>query len=1656
MSDTGHLKCPRCGKELSAAAPEGLCPSCLGALNFATDTAFTGADAKETLPPMAPAELAPHFPQLEILECLGRGGMGVVYKARQKSLNRLVALKLLAPERVQDVKFAERFAREAHALAALNHPSIVTVHDFGQAGGYYFLLMEFVDGVNLRQLLRSRKLQPAEALAIVPPICEALQYAHEHGIVHRDIKPENLLLAKDGRVKIADFGIAKMMGSAASAASFSLSSGGEGQREEAPGSSATQQTTMGTPQYMAPEQREQPQAADHRADIYSLGVVLYELLTGELPADKLQPPSRVRGVQIDVRLDEIVLRALEKTPELRYQTAGEFKTQVETVVASVQLEDGSPIRQVENSPLMLLKQARGRFTRPEYLATLVGGLMKNQGVGELSLYADHLVFSFGVQRTEIPFESLRQLGTSRGSWWTSPIGLQYLSLIYDDQGQTRHLMFMGGEGFFRTEDDTENVAEEWLAGIQAAVQRAGRKPIPVATERPMVVPSPPWAAAWILLPVLPLVLSVWLLRVGRTMNPRHAIDPLWGPELLPLLPLLTPLFWWAAIGIFSGGLRRPSGHANRLAEGNKHVSWHVATVTFYAGVILGILFIGMLSFRFSRDSAYLLVVGIMAVVSPFVGVITGNALRQAEQGNDEGRLKQIKGRLKALSVVAWILALPVVGFAIFFFDAMLSERGGWNPATSEAVLVPLTWLGAVLLPWAGSSLWRAASQAGIDSQPRKAAGKGMFLWVTGALLVMFLLAGFAWLSANARRVAEAQSAARAAAERDSRRGNEKGMVRTNHAGASQTTSNLVSTPDQSVTSTHTVVVPTRFGFPVVAGIFILGLGVGLVVLLVWVSRKHGVKGCLVGGLVAGALLLMVGLLVMLAYWGSSVREIRKAFQPIATMELSAINQNSPPAVPNGLAMQVQNGFNLKVPPGQLVTFEVFIRHGDDRREPVPALTAVVATDEGDGINTWLSWMGKREDDGQGTNQLWSWSVNGNVLGAVPMPNRTDYGTNMAWHVKHREVLNWWQLAMPKNKVISAGSIQEIALFRTFGSATADPAQPKEIIVRIKRHGIPEEMKMQVGQYQMLLGLEAYEKVAAWNQKAGIGVKRTLETGARSLKGTATLVAEYEQDLRWRWRVTKQQPARILFSLIDTDATGKYTSFIPSSLQESRPGNGDWSRAKDIVLTWARGGTTSVLKLEDQFIAPEPAQPNLVSSAVSMQVGQSIRNLTSPVALSSDYYQTLWEAEVTRYSADGAVKSPRLLRLVARLADPNQAKEISAFAEDDPVKEIKGIHPGTVVRGEAQKAQAKNPMPTPLVPEELVEMARKDFERAKLLLEAGRATAGEWIDAETHFKWAEAMNKGDEIGALKAKRDGAAKKYEGLKQVVEAKRTPNAELPKLARELAEAETAFRQAGISKNPPTGASIKVLDLTLGKSAGPMMMMESATPLEPGEKVVVLTRDSGGKVQDGVVNHLIMNGAEGKSSLILIWMLPFNFFDEGKAVRAELGRYQTGHRLTLTNGLPQTLFSVTNAEGAILYGEIRYDRNVPTEDAAKAEVKVKVSADSVRYEGGKLNAEMSVAMPQGCQLHATSWTSGKEPGVAMAFLTDKGTDSEISGGVSWSWRMTLDEKTGAMAVQQIKDKVGKDSIILKLGQAKELFSVTNSVGEVFSGSLELVGNKP
>jgi predicted Ser/Thr protein kinase len=255
-------------------------------------------------------EVQAAFPELEVEREIGRGGMAVVFKARQAHLDRPIALKILAPWLAGEPGFAERFSREARVLARLNHPNIVTIHDFGQTADFFYLLMEFVDGVNLRQAMRAGRFTPDQALALVPKICDALQYAHGEGILHRDIKPDNILLDDRGRVKIADFGIAKLAG-----------------ESELPAMLTRSGMHLGTPAYMAPEQIEHPGEVDHRADIYSLGVVLYEMLTGELPLGRFAAPSEKSAV--DERIDEIVFRTLERERERRYQSADEMKTQVE-------------------------------------------------------------------------------------------------------------------------------------------------------------------------------------------------------------------------------------------------------------------------------------------------------------------------------------------------------------------------------------------------------------------------------------------------------------------------------------------------------------------------------------------------------------------------------------------------------------------------------------------------------------------------------------------------------------------------------------------------------------------------------------------------------------------------------------------------------------------------------------------------------------------------------------------------------------------------------------------------------------------------------------------------------------------------------------------------------------------------------------------------------------------------------------------------------------------------------------------------------------------------------------------------------------------------------------------------------------------------------
>lgn len=282
-------------------------------------------------------EIAALFPSLEILEKLGQGGMGVVYKARQKSLDRMVALKLLTAYPGDEQARLERFRREAGALAALSHPNIVGIHDYGEAGKYPYVVMEYVKGRDLRREMDRRRLEPARALRIARDLCAALQYAHDHGIIHRDIKPENILLGEDDRVKIADFGLAKIVG-------------GESR------SRALTRYAMGTPPYMAPEQTSSPRLVDHRADIYALGVVLYEMLTGEPPIGRFEVPSKL--IEVDPRIDGVVMHSLKRSPERRFQRASEVSQQIEEIRSGAAVAPAAQGRGLVRSLVRESKTAR--------------------------------------------------------------------------------------------------------------------------------------------------------------------------------------------------------------------------------------------------------------------------------------------------------------------------------------------------------------------------------------------------------------------------------------------------------------------------------------------------------------------------------------------------------------------------------------------------------------------------------------------------------------------------------------------------------------------------------------------------------------------------------------------------------------------------------------------------------------------------------------------------------------------------------------------------------------------------------------------------------------------------------------------------------------------------------------------------------------------------------------------------------------------------------------------------------------------------------------------------------------------------------------------------------------------------------------------------
>jgi serine/threonine protein kinase len=494
-------RCPHCQSPIPDGAPAGLCPRCV--LTGAATPTDAGSTSGSRATPPSLDEVATAFPDLEILGLIGTGGMGCVYRVRMKSDGREAALKLLPKSLAADPAFMERFNREARTLSRLKHPNIVGVYGYGQSGGFCHLTMEFVDGANLRQAMRAGRFTAAQALEIVPRLCDALQYAHSQGVLHRDIKPENILLDGQGRVKIADFGIAKLVGDGTGhGADITLTQTG---------------ARLGTPHYMAPEQIERPDDVDHRADIYSLGVVFYELLTGELPLGRFPAPSA--KTYIDARVDEIVFRALAKERELRQQSAAQVGAEVEG------LSTPAPKPKVEPFAAVLRRDACF-ISNPGYLKTLWAQFYIYTGHGQLELTGDRLSFRGGSSSVEIPLRAISGISLGEYPRLTKPTGLNHVAVRFRREAGAKEevLLFTPFKSAWNATWTTNAVVDEWhRLLVEAWTRLHGRPPAEVPPGEGTAAPSSgsksptvSWMTALAGVGAVGVVAAIWLFVVlGR-------------------------------------------------------------------------------------------------------------------------------------------------------------------------------------------------------------------------------------------------------------------------------------------------------------------------------------------------------------------------------------------------------------------------------------------------------------------------------------------------------------------------------------------------------------------------------------------------------------------------------------------------------------------------------------------------------------------------------------------------------------------------------------------------------------------------------------------------------------------------------------------------------------------------------------------------------------------------------------------------------------------------------------------------------------------------------------------------------------------------------------------------------------------------------------
>ncbi|HOX59561.1 MAG TPA: protein kinase [Verrucomicrobiota bacterium] len=725
MNGSAPARCPQCGVPLTTGALAGLCPACLLKEGAAADTA-THPEAKPFVPPTL-EELARLFPQLEILSLLGKGGMGAVYKARQKQLDRIVALKLLPPGIGSDPAFAERFAREARALARLNHPGIVTLYEFGQVESQpslCYFLMEFVDGVNLRQLLAGGRISSREALAIVPQICDALQYAHDQGIVHRDIKPENVLLDRRGRVKVADFGLAKIV------EGRDTPPGRPGEDERTAGPAVPASLTeagkiMGTPQYMAPEQVENPSEVDRRADIYALGVVFYQMLTGELPGQPIVPPSRACGtVQIDARLDEIVLRALERKPELRYQQASILKTQVETIASTP--STGTPAA-------ALPRMYRGVDYRSK--ATLFGlpllhvadGIDPATGKRRV---AKGIIAIGGIAKGVLAIGSVAMGGFAFGG---ITLG------VFTFGGLALGLLSTGGlaVGLIAA-----------LGGLAVAPIALGGGAVGYFAFGGAAFGVHPWSSLG-----RDAAAEAFFGNRAQGFMQRANLLMMLLIGVVVMVAVLVPAWLQSRLAQADsgggGGETGPSAGGGaacsaRTSSGQRNPWFAFCATLTYAGTTLFGVLCELL--RSSLPGRWLILAFVLLACA--TGVLALLLRRFAS-------VDTLRSAYRVSACLAFLTALPLIAFAAFFILAMLDEGFGWHPAPDEAVIVPLIWLGALSLPVCGWRLWRAARRLPNGStasggKPASASYWGRYaIGVLVALLLLVAIVGGAMLLANA-------------------------------------------------------------------------------------------------------------------------------------------------------------------------------------------------------------------------------------------------------------------------------------------------------------------------------------------------------------------------------------------------------------------------------------------------------------------------------------------------------------------------------------------------------------------------------------------------------------------------------------------------------------------------------------------------------------------------------------------------------------------------------------------------------------------------------------------------------------------------------------------------------------------------------------------